>query len=254
MSNPFNRNRINLYTEMHCHILPAVGCDPEFTKEALNVLRVFQYYGVNTVYATPHIRLSRPSNTHKSIVERAQIFKKQIAESNLKLNFEVVAEYYVDEGLNDLIEKEKLLTYPESYVLIELPMRNKPENLKDIIKNLCDKGYKPIIGHPELHHYLRYDWKELEELKNLGCSFQLNLINMAGYFGEDVVTATINLLRTKTYDFVGTGAHSREQLSLITENLLQDKEAVGLLKNADFKNKIFSKETSFLDDLMFWRK
>ncbi|MDR3227617.1 MAG: hypothetical protein LBT56_08120 [Prevotellaceae bacterium] len=252
MSNPFSRNKLNIDTEVHCHILPTIGCDPEFTNQALEVIKYFQNYDVNTVYVTPHVRLTRPSNTHQSILERADVFKKQIVENKIKVTLEVVAEYYLDEGLSDLIDNEKLLTYPESHVLIELPLRNKPDNLDDIIKKLCAKGYKPIIAHPELHHYLRYDWKMIADLKGQGCLFQLNLIDMAGYFGEDVVVAAENLLRAKTYDLMGTGAHSREQLRLIDEQILQNKDYITLLRNENFKNKMFSKEESFMSK--FWKK
>ncbi|MDR2292301.1 MAG: hypothetical protein LBE11_02370 [Prevotellaceae bacterium] len=244
MNNPFSRNKINIDTEMHCHILPAVGCDPEFTNQALDVLIIFQSYGVNTVYATPHVRLTRPSNTHESILKRAEVFKKQIAENRIKIKLEVVAEYYVDEGLSGLIDNENLLTYPQSHVLVELPLRAMPDDLDDIIKKLCAKGYKPIIAHPELHHYLRYDWKMIADLKGQGCLFQINLINMAGCFGDDVIVAAENLLRSKTYDLVGTGAHSRKQLQLISEQVLQNKDYVKLLRNANFKNKMFSQKDS----------
>jgi tyrosine-protein phosphatase YwqE len=240
MNNLFSRNKINIEVEMHCHILPAVGCDPEFTNQALDVLMTFQHYGVNTVYATPHVRLTRPSNTHQSISERAEIFKKQIAEKKIKVNLGVVVEYYVDEGLSCLIDNENLLAYPQSHVLIELPLRAKPHNLNDVMEKLRAKKYKPIIAHPELHHYLRYDWKMIADLKEQGCMFQLNLINMAGYFGNDAVAAAQNLLRSKVYDFVGTGAHSREQLRLINQQILQNKDSVALLCNADFKNKMFA--------------
>ncbi|MDR2651695.1 MAG: hypothetical protein LBC68_05215 [Prevotellaceae bacterium] len=238
----FSRNKLNIDTEIHCHILPTVGCDPEFTNQALGVLKTFQYYGVNTVYATPHIRLTRPSNTRESILERAEVFKKQVAENKIKVKIEVVAEYYVDEGLSRLIDNENLLTYPQSHVLIELPLRVKPDNLDDIIKKLLAKGYTPIIAHPELHHYLRYDWKMIADLKGQGCLFQINLINMAGYFGDDVVVAAENLLRSKIYDLVGTGAHSIEQLRLINEQILQNKNFIILLRNANFKNKIFKSQ------------
>ncbi|MDR2127179.1 MAG: hypothetical protein LBP63_10155 [Prevotellaceae bacterium] len=240
MNNLFSRNKINIDIETHCHILPATGCDPEFTNQALDVLVIFQSYGVNTVYATPHVRLTRPSNTHESILKRAEVFKKQVAENKIKVKLEIAAEYYADDGLSDLIDSGNLLTYPQSHVLIELPLRSKPDNLDDIIKKLCAKGYKPVIAHPELHHYLRYDWQMIADLKEQGCLFQINLINMAGYFGEDVVIAAENLLRSKTYDLAGTGAHSREQLQLINEQVLQNRNYVTLLRNANFKNKMFS--------------
>jgi tyrosine-protein phosphatase YwqE len=192
------------------------------------------------VYVTPHIRLTRPSNTHKSLLERAEVFTKQVEESKIKVKIKLVAEYYVDEGLSALIDNEPLLTYPGSHVLIELPLRTKPNNLDDIIKQLCAKNYKPVIAHPELHHYLRYDWKLIADMKEQGCLFQLNLINMAGYFGDDVVKGAVNLLNSKIYDFVGTGVHSRQQMRLVSEYLLQIKEYVTLLRNANFKNQIFA--------------
>jgi len=241
MNIPFSRNKIKVNTETHCHILPAIGCDPEFTNQALDVLRIFQYYGVNTVYVTPHIRLTRPSNTRESLLERAEVFKKQAEKNKIKVEVRVVAEYYVDEGLGDLIDSEPLLTYPDSYVLIELPLRTMPNNLNEIIDKLQAKNYKVIIAHPELHNYLCYDWRLIGELKEKGCLFQLNLINMAGYFGDDVVTGILNLLKTKTYDLVGTGVHSRQQMRLVSEHLLQIKEYITLLRNANFKNSMFAK-------------
>ena len=45
------------------------------------------------------------------------------------------------------------------------------------------------------------------KLKFAGCLFQLNLLSVVGYYGDDVAKVAEQLLKKGMYDFVGSDVH-----------------------------------------------
>ena len=58
----------------------------------------------------------------------------------------------------ELIEEQKASSINKSrYVLFELPMNSKTMDVKEVIYKLMEKGYVPIIAHPERYLYVQGD-------------------------------------------------------------------------------------------------
>jgi tyrosine-protein phosphatase YwqE len=71
-------------------------------------------------------------------------------------------------------------------ILVEFSMAHPPMNLKDILFELQMSGYQPVIAHPERYIYLGNSKEFYDELKNIGCLFQLNLLSMSNHYGKPV--------------------------------------------------------------------
>jgi tyrosine-protein phosphatase YwqE len=153
-----------------------------------------------------------------------------VKEEGLNVEINAAAEYFLDDYVAGLVKNnEPLLTVNGNMVLTEFSMAYPSHSLKDILFDMQMQGYQPIIAHPERYIYLEKDKGFYEELKDIGCFFQLNILSLSGYYGKTVQELAQYLLKKGHYDLVGTDLHSFRHL-----DALQNPElAVPLQKLAD---------------------
>lgn len=53
----------------------------------------------------------------------------------------------------------------------------------DVLGNLLDAGFVPVITHPERNRYLCRHFEQLQFLINLGCCIQVTVPSLLGDFG-----------------------------------------------------------------------
>ena len=93
-------------------------------------------------------------------------------------------------------------------------------SLKAILFDMQMQGYQPIIAHPERYIYLEHNKEFYEELKDIGCLFQLNLLSLGNHYGKSVHELAQYLIKKGYYDLVGTDLHNMKHLDLISDNNL----------------------------------
>lgn len=79
-------------------------------------------------------------------------------------------------------------------------------DLHDILKRIQQKGYYPLLAHPERYEYMTM--KDYKALKEANVFFQLNLPALGGFYGKGVQKKTEVLLKNDMYDFIGNDVHS----------------------------------------------
>ena len=87
-----------------------------------------------------------------------------------------------------------------------------PLNWKDSIFNLQLSGYQPILAHPERYGYLAHNKGVYDELKSLGCLFQVNLLSLTGYYNKTAQDLAHYLLDKKYVNLLGTDLHHTRHL------------------------------------------
>lgn len=208
---PF-RKRISLrnsgifsgFTDWHSHILPGVDDGVRSTDEALEILRLYEELGVETVWLTPHIMEDIP-NTTSFLRERFAELKAAYTGS-VKLH--LAAENMLDNLFEERLEKNDLLPIGENsdHLLVETSYFTPPMGLKNILLRIKAKGYYPVLAHPERYVYM--DKAYYRELKGMGVKFQMNLPSIAGMYGDVVMKKTARLLEEGMYDHIGTDIHN----------------------------------------------
>jgi tyrosine-protein phosphatase YwqE len=88
-------------------------------------------------------------------------------------------------------------------------------SLKDILFEMQMQGYQPIIAHPERYIYLENNKDFYEELKDIGCLFQLNLLSLSGHYGKSVNELGQYLIKKGFYNLVGTDLHHKRHLDAL---------------------------------------
>ena len=137
----------------------------------------------------------------------------EVCGSASRLSSNIVLHLATENMLDNLFEKrlanDDLLPIEKDgkrYLLVETFYFNPPMDLHDILKRIQQKGYYPLLAHPERYEYMTM--KDYKALKEANVFFQLNLPALGGFYGKGVQKKTEVLLKNDMYDFIGNDVHS----------------------------------------------
>jgi len=200
-------------TDMHSHLLPGIDDGSRDIENSLELIRGMKALGYQKLITTPHIIWDMYRNTPQIINEKLALIRDAIDQEGIDIEIHAAAEYFLDEHVEELLKKkEPLLTISGNKVLTEFSMAFTSMNIKDILFEMEMQGYQPIIAHPERYIYLQQNKDFYNELKDIGCMFQLNLLSLAGYYGRSVKDLAEYLANNDFYDLVGTDLHNLHYL------------------------------------------
>lgn len=227
-----------LGTDMHSHLVPGIDDGSPDLETSLRLITELQLLGYKKLITTPHILWDIYPNTHDDIVRASEGLKEEIERSNTNIEFECAAEYFLDEHFDELLKANvPLLSFGRNYVLVEFSMITAPFDLQSTIFELQMRDYKPIIAHPERYVYLNSNREFYHQLKEAGCSFQVNLLSLIGYYGKSVMELAEYLVKNNLYEFAGTDLHHERHISALKKlsesSLLQRLQESGQIKNTN---------------------
>jgi tyrosine-protein phosphatase YwqE len=237
----FFRKKKYLYNpfkvDIHSHLLPGLDDGVATFDEALQLIKAFQNIGYKKLITTPHVMSDYYPNREEDILKKLNQLRQAIKSKGLSIRLEAAAEYYLDEGFIEKIEKkEKLLTFGDRFVLFETSFMNEPVFLKETLFQLNTLGYKPVMAHPERYLYLINNNTLIEELQNMNVRFQLNLLSLTGYYSKDIRTLAKKLIDKGRISFMGSDCHNLNQFASLKrvyqEKILTQKAQFGLLNNS----------------------
>ncbi|MEQ8424644.1 MAG: CpsB/CapC family capsule biosynthesis tyrosine phosphatase, partial [Cyclobacteriaceae bacterium] len=176
-----------LLTDIHSHLLPQLDDGVNSLEESGSLIRQFIELGYTGLITTPHIMSDYYRNEPDQILEKLTLLKTYLTEQNISIAIEAAAEYYLDESLLAKVKNnEKLLTFGSNYLLFETNFLTEPYQLKEFIFSVTTQGYKPILAHPERYQYLVGDFEKVEDLRNRGLLFQLNIPSIMGAYSKPI--------------------------------------------------------------------
>ncbi|WP_353138787.1 CpsB/CapC family capsule biosynthesis tyrosine phosphatase [Pseudopedobacter sp.] len=205
-------------TDMHSHILPGIDDGAKNIEESIILVEKFKSLGYRKLIATPHIMGDYYRNSPKTIHKALDLVKDELSRRNINIEVAAAAEYYLDEFFEQNLQQNNVLTF-SNYLLFELSYVNEPNNLEETIQKIRDKGYAPILAHPERYGYFHQSTERYEEIKSWGCYLQLNTISLTGYYGKGVQKAASKLVSMGIIDFMGSDAHHLKHIQTLEESL-----------------------------------
>ncbi len=205
-----------LSCDMHSHLIPGIDDGSPDLGTSVELIKGLSELGYKKIITTPHIMWDMYKNTPENILPGFQAVQKELKKSNLTVEFEVAAEYFLDDYFEKLLDSDApLLTFKENLVLIEFSFVMEPAELKAILFKLQIKGYQPVIAHPERYLYFGAKKYWYEEMKDTGCFFQLNILSLAGFYGKAPVELAHYLIKQKYFNLIGTDLHNGRHLELL---------------------------------------
>jgi len=193
---------------MHSHILPGIDDGADTIETSVELISGMKELGYRKLITTPHIMWDMYRNTPAIIRKKLELVKNALEKERIDIEIHAAAEYFLDEHVEELLQqKEPLLTISENKVLVEFSLAFPAMNIKDILFEMQMQGYQPVIAHPERYIYLQGNKEFYDELRDIGCQFQLNLLAISGHYGRSVNELAQYLLKNNFYSLAGTDLH-----------------------------------------------
>lgn len=165
-------------TDLHTHILPGMDDGAKDLPSALELLELEYLQGVRNVALTSHY-LCDTETTEAFLARRDRAFSELVRavpeEMNLKAGCEV---FFSPELLN--FDPSSLCLQGTPYLLLELPILQKPAFLREVLCALRDMGIIPLIAHVERYAYIRRFPELLRDWIALGARIQVNAGSLMG--------------------------------------------------------------------------
>ena len=209
-----NLDRIGI--DIHSHLIPGIDDGVQTIEESLNMIRKMQALGFRQLYTTPHIMWDCYKNTPDIILSGLAEVRLACMQEGLTIDINAAAEYFIDEHFVELLEiPGSILTLPGNRVLVELPYSTPLMNTSETLFHIIEKGYTPVLAHPERYTYFYNDPSIYKKLCGQGCELQVNILSLGSYYGENIQKMAEWLLKNNLITFLGSDAHKIQHLDLI---------------------------------------
>jgi protein-tyrosine phosphatase len=197
----------SLGTDMHSHLIPGIDDGAKTIEDSVELIRHLHSLGYTKLITTPHVMSDYFQNTPETILGGLEIVRAALKENNIPVEISAAAEYYIDDGFIRKLEEEKLLTFGDNYLLVEVSYINPPDNVRDILFRAQVLGYKPILAHPERYPFWYRSLDEYQRFFEMGIILQLNLNSLSGYYGPDAKRIAEKLIEMEIVQALGTDMH-----------------------------------------------
>jgi len=205
-----------LIADMHNHLIPGIDDGATDLESSIVLIRAMHALGYRKFIATPHVQWEMYKNTPAIIEEGARMVRERLKNTEMDVEFRGAAEYFLDEHVDELLENNiPLLTIYKNLVLVEFSFIRQPMDLKEKLFQLQIKGYQPVIAHPERYLYFGAHKASYDDLHDMGCILQLNLLSLCGYYGKKQEELAQYLIKKKYVSLLGSDLHNMRHINIL---------------------------------------
>ncbi len=223
--------------DLHSHYLPGVDDGAKGIDSTRRMLAKASAYGVQAIMFTPHYIID--SDYNSPYRENRDIFNeiKLLAQEEYGIDVYLGNEVYITTEILNLYQQGKIATLNNSrYMLIEIPLYSKMNNVKSIFFEVISAGITPILAHPERYTAYYDDLDFFCELRSMGVLMQINYPSLFGLYGKRPQKMAKKLLKAGLISFVGSDIHSSSEakyellpkLNKKLKKLVGEEEAIKL--------------------------
>ena len=228
--------------DLHSHLLPGVDDGSKSLESTRLLLESAKKNGVTDIMFTPHYvpdsRFSSPASVNNNIFKDVE----RIAKEEYGINIYLGNEVYLIPDIVDYLKTGNINSLNGSrYLLCEIPMHQKFNNLKSVFIEIMNLGYIPILAHPERYSAYFADIDFFMSLRRLGVLMQVNITSLVGDYGSKSKYMAKELLKRNLISFVGSDIHDVKEMkydklkmSLFKLRWIVGKEKLEELTNTNF--------------------
>ena len=195
---------------MHHHILFGMDDGAKSYREALQMMRVAQRCGIDSIIATPHVYPGISKFDMDKYHERLRKLQEvSIAHRDMPKIYGG-AEIHSTESVVRFLSSNRVPTMNNTnYVLIEWKPKVDFKEILIALRELANEGYIAIMAHAERYICLWKKLKELEEIKTqYNIRIQVNCDTIIGIGSMIEKYICRNLLKNQMVDYIATDAHN----------------------------------------------
>jgi tyrosine-protein phosphatase YwqE len=212
---PFDLSALKV--DVHSHFIPGIDDGAPTVEDSVNLITAMSNFGYKKVITTPHIMSDYYKNTPSIILSGLEKVKEALEKAGIDIEVEAAAEYNLEPEFEEIIKAKNVLSFggDEKYVLFELSFFNEPSRLKEIIWDLSNDGFQPVLAHVERYAYWHKNWDKIEDMVNRNVKLQLNIGSITGAYGPEVRNMAIKLIDAGLIDFIGSDCHNPRHLDML---------------------------------------
>jgi protein-tyrosine phosphatase len=232
--------------DFHSHILPAIDDGAVSIDESIAMAEALAAFGYQSVCCTPHCIKGYYDLTPQRVREATLTLQADLDNADIRLELWPGMEYMLDECFAEFAD-DLLPLGDTRLILCEAPQQAHPEIIQESLKLIIDKGFVPLVAHPERIQYFYEMLKprdaafevkiedKLPKAKGFfqklwpfasrvprpaswnfdipgaaspeGVMFQANLGSFTGYYGESVQRRAYELLKRGVYTALASDLH-----------------------------------------------
>jgi protein-tyrosine phosphatase len=196
-----------LHADMHSHLIPGIDDGAKTIEDSLELIRFLHSKGYQKLITTPHVMSDYFRNTPEIILSGLDTVRAAVKEAGIPVTIEAAAEYYIDDGFSRKMEEEKLLTFGDNFLLMEVSYINPPDSVSEVFFRSQVLGYRPILAHPERYPFWYRDLEQYRRFYEMGVILQLNLNSLSGYYGPDAKRIAEKLIDMEIIGALGSDMH-----------------------------------------------
>jgi protein-tyrosine phosphatase len=199
------------FTDIHCHLLPAIDDGAADREEALAMARLAAADGIVTAVVTPHQLGCYSRNRGAEIRQRTEQLQQLLDRQGVAVHLLPGAEIRVEPGLAGRLHAGEILSLADRrrHVLVELPA-DVYLPLERVVAELCAAGIQPVLAHPERNAGILARPEILARLHREGCLLQITAGSLTGRFGPHAQRLAGRLVREGLAHCVASDAHGAQ--------------------------------------------
>lgn len=213
-----------MIVDIHNHILYGLDDGPQNQEETILLAKQAVESGIHHVIATPHHKHRHKDQFYENHYSKILHLVDEV--NGLLLNHQIPITVYpgIEFHLHEHIRKdfdehpEQFLTLNNTgkYLLMELPCSYYPTHTESFLYTLQERGFVPILAHPERNKILRRNPGKIYEMVQRGILVQVTAGSIAGRHGRRLKNFSIHLLDHHLVHFIASDAHhySRRKFEL----------------------------------------
>lgn len=205
-----------LTVDVHAHLLPQLDDGASSVEQSIAIIKGLQALGYKKIIATPHVMSGFYNNSYDDILQSLYLLRGVLKRYNIQVELDASAEYYLEDSLFDLIERNEILSFGgrKKYLLFEASFVTKPSEIVEAARRMQKAGYIPVLAHPERYIALN-NIDTLTRLLFNGILFQVNIGSVTGYYSKQAQDMAEMLIKKNMVAFFGTNCHNEAQLKSI---------------------------------------
>lgn len=195
--------------DIHSHVLYSIDDGAQDIDTSVQMCIDSSRNGCDTLVLTPHF--VNYKNIDEFISERDYKIKKLsqiLISEDIPLNLLPGSELFLSDKIFSADNLDALTINHTRYMLCEMPLG--PFNTDRVLMwfdELLDRGYLPILAHPERYYEFHKDFDLIDAILNLPVIFQVNIDSLTGRNGPQVQGMAVDMVSRGIASLMASDAH-----------------------------------------------
>lgn len=198
--------------DIHSHVLFDMDDGAEDIETSIELCRDSYMNGCDFLVLTPHFfEYSYIEDFVEERDMRITFLREALEKENIPLKVLSGAEVFLSDRVFGADNLDELTINGTKYLLCEMPLI--PFDTSNVIRwfdELFDRGYTPILAHPERYYEFHQNYELIDELIERGVIFQVNLDSLIGENGSAAQEMSVDMVRRGIAQLIASDAHDLE--------------------------------------------